>query len=46
MFGRKSQRLLMYEYRHRPEPITGLDAALNQIERRTWLWNRFLDLVK
>ena len=36
----------MYEYGCRKEPIAGLDAALDQMERRVQLWNRFVAIER
>jgi hypothetical protein len=47
MFGRKSKGFVqMYEYGCRDEPITGLNAALDQMERRVQLWNRFVEIER
>jgi hypothetical protein len=47
MFGRKSKGFVqMYEYGCRNEPIAGLDAALDQMERRVQLWNRFVGIER
>ena len=47
MFGRKSKGFVqMYEYGCRNEPIAGLDAALDQMERRVQLWNRFVEIER
>jgi Putative transposase DNA-binding domain len=45
MFGRKSRGFVqMYEYGCRNEPVAGLEAALDQMERRVQLWNRFVEI--
>ena len=47
MFGRKSKGFVqMYEYGCRNEPVGGLDAALDQMERRVQLWNRFVEIER
>jgi hypothetical protein len=47
MFGRKSKDFVqMYEYGCRNEPIAGLDTALDQMERRVQLWNRFVEIER
>jgi Putative transposase DNA-binding domain len=47
MFGRKSKGFVqMYEYGCRNEPIAGLDAALDQMERRVQPWNRFVEIER
>jgi hypothetical protein len=45
MFGRKSQGFVqVYEYGCTREPAAGLDEALDQMRRRVWLWNRFVEI--
>jgi hypothetical protein len=45
MFGRRSKRFArVYEYGCRSEGVRRLDDALDQMERRVWLWNRFLEI--
>jgi hypothetical protein len=47
MFGRKSKGFVqMYEYGCRNEPITHLDTALDQMERRVQLWNQFVEIER
>ena len=47
MFGRKSKGFVqMYEYGCRNESIAGLDVALDQMERRVQLWNRFVEIER
>lgn len=47
MFGRKSEGFVqMYEYGCRNVPIAGLDKALEQMERRVQLWNRFVEIER
>ena len=45
MFGRRSKGFVqMYEFGCRNTIIRGLDAALDQMERRVRLWNRFVEI--
>ena len=47
MFGRKSKGFVqMYEYGCRNKPVAGLEAALDQMERRVRLWNRFVEIER
>ncbi len=47
MFGRESKGFVqMYEYGCRNKPIAGLDVALDQMERRVQLWNRFVEIER
>ena len=47
MFGRKSKGFIqMYEYGCRNRPVAGLDVALDQMERRIRLWNRFVEIER
>jgi hypothetical protein len=47
MFGRHSTGFVqMYEYGCRNSVIRGLDAALDQMERRVRLWNKFVEIEK
>lgn len=47
MFGRRSKGFVqIYEYGCRNTVIRGLDVALDQMERRVRLWNRFVEIEK
>lgn len=47
MFGRKSSGFVqMYEYGCRNGIIGGLDVALDQMERRIQLWNKFVEIER
>jgi Putative transposase DNA-binding domain len=47
MFGRRSKGFVqMYEYGCRNTVIGGFDAALDQMERRVRLWNKFVAIEK
>ena len=47
MFGRRSKGCIqIYEYGCRNTVIRGLDAALDQMERRVRLWNKFVEIEK
>jgi Putative transposase DNA-binding domain len=47
MFGRHSKGFIqIYEYGCRNTVVGGLDAALDQMERRVRLWNKFVEIEK